>query len=213
VLISTRDNVRGAQAYGINTIRTRLAAFAVSGAIAGIAGVLLAYQQGNIDASTYGVVPSVAVFVATVMGGLTSLPGAVAGAVLIQAVNLFGERRIDGISLLVTGPGLLVILLFLPGGFAQGAYQVRDSFLRWVSTRRNILVPSLFADRRVESGEGEADIISKAEEHVESSGTFDVLAEPTIVCPTCGELMVVSAAARHPHLQNPSLADVEVAPA
>lgn len=213
VLISTRDNVRGAQAYGINTIRTRLAAFAVSGAIAGIAGVLLAYQQGNIDASTYGVVPSVAVFVATVMGGLTSLPGAVAGAVLIQAVNLFGERRLEGISLLVTGPGLLVILLFLPGGFAQGAYQIRDSFLRWVATRRGILVPSLFADRRIETGEGESDIITKAEEHVESAGTFDVLAEPTIVCPTCSAVMVVSAAANHPHLQNPSLPDVEVTPA
>ncbi|MGQ0432179.1 MAG: ABC transporter permease [Microthrixaceae bacterium] len=211
VLISTRDNVRGAQAYGINTIRTRLAAFAVSGGIAGIAGVLLVYQQRAIDASTYGVGPSVAVFVATVMGGLTSLPGAVAGALLIRSVGLFGDQRIDNISLLVTGPGLLLILLFLPGGFAQGAYQLRDGFLRWVASRNGILVPSLFADRRVETGEGEADIISKAEEHVESTDTFDVLAEPTIVCPTCGVAMLLSAAAEHPHLQTPSR--TEVAPA
>ncbi len=201
VLIATRDNVRGAQAYGINAIRTRLAAFAVAGAISGIAGVLLVYQQRAIDASTYGVIPSVSVFVATVMGGLTSLPGAVIGAVIIQAINLFGDKRIDGISLLVTGPGLLLVLLFLPGGFAQGAYQVRDSFLRWVADRRNILVPSLFADRRVESGEGESDVIARAEEHVEEASTFDVLAEPTIACPTCGALMPVSAAAAHPHLQ------------
>ncbi|MEO7428052.1 MAG: ABC transporter permease [Acidimicrobiales bacterium] len=213
ILISTRDNVRGAQAYGINTIRTRLAAFAVSGAIAGIAGVLLVYQQRAIDASTYGVVPSVTVFVATVMGGLTSLPGAVIGAIVIQAVNLFGDKRIDGISLLVTGPGLLMILLFLPGGFAQGAYQIRDSFLRRVSERRGILVPSLFADRRVESGEGEADVIAKAEERVEEAGTFDVLAEPTISCPVCDESMPVSAAAQHPHLQPQSVARHEVAPA
>ena len=213
VLISTRDNVRGAQAYGINTIRTRLAAFAVSGAIAGIAGVLLVFQQRAIDASTYGVIPSVAVFVATVMGGLTSLPGAVIGAVVIQAVNLFGDKRLDGISLLVTGPGLLVILLFLPGGFAQGAYQVRDSFLRWVADRRGILVPSLFADRRVESGEGEADVITKAEEHVEESGTFDVLAEPTITCPTCGDTLRVSEAPDHPHLRTGSRPAREGAPA
>lgn len=208
VLISTRDNVRGAQAYGINTIRTRLAAFAVAGGISGIAGVLFAFQQRNIDASTYGVGPSVAVFVATVMGGLTSLPGAVIGAVVIRAVELFGDERIDNISLLVTGPGLLLILLFLPGGFAQGAYQIRDSFLRWVSLKHNILVPSLFADRRVETGEQEADVISKAEEHVETAGTFDVLAEPTIVCPTCGELLAVSAAATHPHLQPEPIEEV-----
>jgi branched-chain amino acid transport system permease protein len=212
VLISTRDNVRGAQAYGINTVRTRLAAFAVSGAIAGIAGVLLVYQQRAIDASTYGVGPSVAVFVATVMGGLTSLPGAVGGAVLIQAVNLFGDQRIDNISLLVTGPGLLLILLFLPGGFAQGAYQIRDGFLRWVADRHSLIVPSLFADRRVETGEAEADVITKAEEHVEEVG-FDALAEPSITCPACGLSMPLSQAADHPHLQTPTSVEPEAAPA
>ncbi len=213
VLISTRDNTRGAQAYGINMVRTRLAAFAVSGAIAGIAGVLLVYQQdGSVDATTYGVGPSVAVFVATVIGGLTSLPGAVAGALLIEAVHLFGDQRIDNISLLVTGPGLLVILLFLPGGFAQGAYQVRDSFLRWVSERRGILVPSLFADRRVETGADQADVISKAEERVEA-GSFDVLAEPVITCPICEVSLPLSAAAGHPHLRPSDASLPEVTPA
>ncbi len=173
----------------------------MSGAIAAIAGVLLVYQQdGAIDASTYGIIPSVLVFVAVVMGGLTSLPGAVLGAMAIQAVNLFGDARIDGISLLVTGPGLLLVLLFLPGGFAQGAYQIRDTFLRAVAERRDILVPSLLADRRVETGEGEADIITKAEEHIEEADTFDVLGEATIVCPVCDVTMPLSAAATHPHL-------------
>jgi hypothetical protein len=119
----------------------------------------------------------------------------------IQAVYLFGEERYEGLSLLVTGPGLLVILLFLPGGFAQGAYQIRDAFLRWVADRRQIMVPSLFADRRVETGEDQADIITKAEEHVDEAGTFDVLAEPTIVCPVCSATLLVSEAADHPHLQ------------
>lgn len=202
ILLSTRDNVRGAQAYGINTIRTRLAAFAVSGAIAAIGGVLLVYQQdGAIDASTYGIAPSVLVFVAVVMGGLTSLPGAVFGALVIEAVNLFGDRRLEGISLLVTGPGLLVVLLFLPGGFAQGAYQIRDTVLRWAADRHNVLVPSLFADRRVETGEDEQDVITEAEKHVDEVDTFDVLAEPTIVCPVCQATLALSAAATHPHLQ------------
>lgn len=201
VLLSSRDNVRGAQAYGVNTIRTRLAAFAVSGAIASIAGVLLVYQQdGATDASAYGILPSVLVFVAVVMGGLTSLPGAVLGAMAIKAVDLFGDSRVEGISLLVTGPGLLLVLLFLPGGFAQGAYQIRDSFLRTVAERRGILVPSLFADRRVETGEGEADVVSEATQHVEEVDTFDVLSEPTIVCPVCDTSMPLSAAAAHPHL-------------
>ena len=164
VLIAVRDNQRAAPAYAINLVRTRLAAFAVAGAIAASAGVLLAYQQRAIDPSTYGIGPSVAVFVATVMGGLTSVAGAVFGAMGIEAVERFGESRLDGISLLVTGPGLLFILLFLPGGFAEAAYRMRDAYLRWVANRRGILVPSLLADRRVELDEDH--VVEAAEHHV-----------------------------------------------
>ena len=167
VLIAVRENQRAAPSYAINLVRTRLAAFAVSGAIAAVAGVLLAYQQRAIDPSTYGIAPSVKIFVSTVMGGLTSLPGAVFGSMLIEGVYRFGETRLDGISLLVTGPGLLVILLFLPGGFAQAGYGIRDSFLRWVANRRDIHVPSLVADRRIDPEE-EAHVVAHAEENVEA---------------------------------------------
>jgi branched-chain amino acid transport system permease protein len=200
VLISTRDNVRGAQAYGINLVRTRLAAFAVSGAIAATSGVLFAFQLGAVDASEYGIGKSIEVFVATVIGGLTSLPGAVAGAVLIRSVDLFGEQRLEGISFLVTGPGLLLILLLLPGGFAQGFYQLRDAYLRWVANRHDILVPSLIADRRVEPDEAEADVVVRAEERVESADGFDVLTHPTIACPVCEEVLALEDAPQHPHL-------------
>jgi branched-chain amino acid transport system permease protein len=167
VLIAVRENQRAAPSYSINLVRTRLAAFAVSGAIAGVAGVLLAYQQLTIDASTYGVLPSVSIFVATVMGGLTSLPGAVFGAIAITAVSLFGDPRVDGISLFVTGPGLLLILLFLPGGFAEAGYRMRDSFLRFVANRRGIDVPSLVADRRIDDEVSQDDVIEAAEHRQE----------------------------------------------
>ncbi|HUF33267.1 MAG TPA: ABC transporter permease [Acidimicrobiales bacterium] len=167
VLIATRDNQRAAPAYAMNLVRTRLAAFAVAGAIAGIAGVLQVYQSQSVDASTYGLVPSIQVFVATVIGGLTSLPGAVAGAVVIEAVSLFGEPRLTGISFLVTGPGLLLILLFLPGGFAQAGYQLRDRYLRWVAAKHDILVPSLVADRMVEDTSDQDHIMEDAQHHAE----------------------------------------------
>lgn len=160
VLIAVRDNARAAPAYGINLARSKLAAFAVSGAMAAVGGVLLAYHQGAIDPATYGIVPSINIFMATVIGGLTSLPGAVLGAVVIQGVDLFGERIISGMSLLVTGPGLLLVLLLLPGGFAEGLYRLRDKALRWVANRHDILVPSLVADRRV-AEEAEAEAMAK----------------------------------------------------
>jgi branched-chain amino acid transport system permease protein len=201
ILIAIRDNQRAAPAYAINLARNRLAAFAMSGAFASGAGVLLSYHLGAIDASTYGIGNSIFIFTATVIGGLTSLPGAVLGTLLIGGVQTYGETYLEGVSLLVTGPGLVLVLLFLPGGLAEGLYQLRDTFLRWVAKRHDLLVPSLVADRRIETGEDQQDVITEAEHHVEETESFDLLGDPTITCPVCGVVLRLPDAARHEHLR------------
>src|SRR5688572_15076233 len=183
----------------------------MSGGFASGAGVLLAYHLGAIDASTYGIGNSVFIFTATVIGGLTSLPGAVLGTLLIGGVQTYGETYLEGISLLVTGPGLVLVLLFLPGGLAEGLYRLRDTFLLWVAKRHDILVPSLVADRRIETGEDEQDVISEAEHHVEETESFDVLAEPTITCPVCAVVLRVGDAPNHEHLRSDARSDELVA--
>jgi len=171
-VLAVRENSRAASSYSVNPVRTKLAAFAVSGAVASIAGALLAFQSGSIDASTYGVAPSLRIFVTVVIGGLTSIAGSILGTVLLESVRLFGEDAVENLSLLVTGPGLLVVLLLLPGGFAEGMYRMRDAILRWIANRNGILVPSLVADRRVETGEDQADVIAAAEHKVETVESF-----------------------------------------
>lgn len=209
ILIAIRDNQRAAPAYAINLARNRLAAFAISGGFASGAGVLLSYHLGAIDASTYGIGNSVFIFTATVIGGLTSLPGAVIGTLLIGGVQTYGETYIEGISLLVTGPGLVLVLLFLPGGIAEGLYRLRDSFLLWVAKRHDILVPSLVADRRIETGADQQDVISEAEHHVEESESFDRVTGPTVTCPTCGIVLALADAANHDHLRTSAGRDLE----
>jgi len=177
VLIAVRDNQRAAPAYAINLARNRLAAFAVSGGIAAGAGVLLVYYLGAVDPPTYGYGNSIFIFTATVIGGLTSLTGAVFGTLVIGGVQTYGETYLEGLSLLVTGPGLVLVLMFLPGGFAEGLYRMRDSFLLWVAKRHDILVPSLVADRRVETGEDEQHVIEQAEQRVEEIESFDLTDE------------------------------------
>src|SRR5206468_3729353 len=176
VLIAARDNQRAAPAYSVNLVRTRLAAFAVSGGIAGMAGTLFAYSQHNVVPGTYSVYNGIAIFLAVVIGGLTSVPWAVYGAVGFELFVVFGphfyQRWLgDNISsivpLLLTGPLLVLNLYFNPGGLAEPGFSNRDKFLRWVARRRDILVPSLIADRRVEDAEVEGrDVIRSAEEHV-----------------------------------------------
>ncbi|MGI8793718.1 MAG: ABC transporter permease [Acidimicrobiales bacterium] len=202
VLIAIRDNQRAAPSYAMNLARNRLAAFAMSGAFAALAGVLLAYEQGAIDASSYGIGPSILIFTATVIGGLTSLPGAVFGAMVIYGLQFYGESYLEGLSLLVTGPGLVIVLLFLPGGMAEGLYKIRDNFLLWVAKRHDILVPSLVADKRVETGETEREVISSAEHHVEEADGFQHADRP-ILCPVCAVRLSLEAAGTHEHLLAP----------
>jgi branched-chain amino acid transport system permease protein len=176
VFISVRDNVRAAQAYGMNAARGRLAAFALSGFYAAVAGALLAYQQGSVDREAFAIGASLDVFVFAVVGGITSLPGAILGAIYYEGLRYFGPTalHLKNLDVLATGAGVLFLLLFLPGGLAEGVYRLRDRMLRGVANRRGIHVPSLVADRRVDLiADREADdVLVRAEELVEESATL-----------------------------------------
>jgi ABC-type branched-subunit amino acid transport system ATPase component/ABC-type branched-subunit amino acid transport system permease subunit len=132
---ATRDNTRGAAAAGINTVETRLAAFIFAGMLAGVAGGLHAVALRGIGQSTYPASTSLLVFSMAVIGGVSSLGGALAGVALVQwAGYLFPDAQ-----LLLTGVGLLAILLVMPGGLAQAFERVRDRFVHAVATRRGLV--------------------------------------------------------------------------
>jgi branched-chain amino acid transport system permease protein len=120
---ATRDNERGAAAAGINTVETRLAAFIFAGMLAGVAGGLHAVALRGIGQSTYPASTSLLVFSMAVIGGVSSVGGTLAGVALVQwAGYLFPKAQ-----LLLTGVGLLAILLVIPGGLAQAFERWRDS--------------------------------------------------------------------------------------
>lgn len=144
VMIAVRDNPRAAQSYGINLPRTRIAAFALSGFFAALAGGLLAHLQGTVDPTVFPPTRSLEIFAMTVIGGLTSVGGALAGAVYIVGFRYYFPTY----SLLTSGLGMLFLLLFFPGGLSELGFTLRDGFLRWIAARRQIHVPSLVADSR-----------------------------------------------------------------
>jgi branched-chain amino acid transport system permease protein len=148
IMIGVRDNGRGVQAYGVNLARTRLAAFAISGFIAAIAGALLAFKTGSVDATTFTPERSISVFTIAVIGGLTSLPGAMLGAIWVEGVPFLFSGS-EFVRLLTSGVGLLALLLIVPGGLSEIMFRARDRFLRWVAARNEIHVPSLVSDSLV----------------------------------------------------------------
>jgi len=68
-----------------------------------MAGVLFAYAQHNVIPDSYQVLFSIIIFLAVVIGGITSIPFAVVGAVVLEAFVLFGHR-LDPIDQLNRGP-------------------------------------------------------------------------------------------------------------
>jgi branched-chain amino acid transport system permease protein len=195
VLLAVRDNTRGAQSYGVSVPRARLAAFAISGFWAAIAGALFAYHQTAIDTAAYDPRISLLLLVAAVIGGLTSLPGALLGTFYIAVIKYAGLS--SALQDFLSAFGVLLLLLVAPGGLAQVFYGARDSLLRAIAIRRNIRVPSLLADDLVadEAPGTEADALRAAAGrigHGHQHGLVDGLADTH--CPSCGEPLAVAAA-------------------
>ncbi|HEX4127241.1 MAG TPA: ATP-binding cassette domain-containing protein [Acidimicrobiales bacterium] len=146
VLLATRDNEKAAAAMSVPPVRTKLAGFVLAGAIAGIAGGLYAVLLGAVAFNTFDPSYGLVVFSMAVIGGLGSISGVLMGVGLIEVLSYSFPKY----QLVFTGVGLLLVLLFLPGGLAEGVQSIRDRLLKIAAERRQILVPSLVADRKVE---------------------------------------------------------------
>ena len=124
-LMAVRDNETGAGAMGIPLARTKLLAFALSGFIAGYAGVCLAFATERISTATFDPTYSVLVVSMVVIGGLGDIDGAVLGAIyLVGLPAMFGTT--STIQFLTSGLGLLVFILYLPGGLAELLHRLAD---------------------------------------------------------------------------------------
>ena len=164
VLIAAENNDRAAQAASVDTTRVKLAGFAISGIIAGVAGALTIYLLTALNPGSFPAIDSITIFGYSVIGGLGSVTGVVIGVLVfkyIESITALGQYH-----LVIAGISLLWVLTVVPGGIGQVVYSVRDAALRWIANRRGILVPSLVADKRVEGiadhAEDESNLLSGA---------------------------------------------------
>jgi hypothetical protein len=145
VLIAVRENDANAAAAGIDPTRLKLMAFAVAGALAGFSGALLAFQGRGVVASSFTPQASVDIFVIVVLGGVSTVAGALLGSMYWNVTHQLFASLAD--MQLVFGPGAALVLLYIsPGGIASMVARVRDAALRIVAQRNQLVVPTLFAD-------------------------------------------------------------------
>jgi ABC-type branched-subunit amino acid transport system ATPase component/ABC-type branched-subunit amino acid transport system permease subunit len=133
-LIAVRDNAPSASAFTVSPTTAKLTAFAVSGGLAAFAGGLLGGLRVQFGAEAFGVSESLRVVAMTVIGGLGSVAGSVMGAVYVVGAPAVFQGS-QAAALLTSGIGLLVLLLYFPGGLAQLLYRLRDSLLALADRR------------------------------------------------------------------------------
>jgi branched-chain amino acid transport system permease protein len=125
---ATAENIDAARLMGIKINRTIMAAFAIGSALAGIAGLMWGGKFGQID-PLLGYVPGLKSFVAAVIGGVGSIPGAILGGYVLGLAEVLFVGLLPPIYasfrdafVFVT---LIVILLILPNGILGRATEDR----------------------------------------------------------------------------------------
>lgn len=124
-LVAVRENEDAARALGVDAFRTKLKAITLSGAITATAGCLYTQKFLYIDANlAFGPWISVEALLAPIIGGVGTVLGPLAGAVLLLGLgevtkNAFAVLlggSIPGVDLVVFGVLLILCVAFAPNG-------------------------------------------------------------------------------------------------
>ncbi|MCK9905123.1 ATP-binding cassette domain-containing protein [Frankia sp. Cpl3] len=131
-LVAVRGNERAAASLGISVYGAKLYSFAISAAIAGLGGVLLAFKSAYVDFNQFNVFNSIAVVINTVISGVGFLIGGVlAGASTAGGLTpkIFGEifpsSEISQYVTLALAAFLAPTLIQFPNGLVARAVTLR----------------------------------------------------------------------------------------
>jgi branched-chain amino acid transport system permease protein len=131
-LRASREDSAAARGVGVNVHRERLWAFTFSGALAGFAGALFVHLLGSITTEQVYLELTFLTLAMLVIGGLTSLWGAVVGALVVSALDSFlieAEQGVDvgvsldlpqGTRLIFLGAIMALMLIVRPNGLTGG---------------------------------------------------------------------------------------------
>ncbi|MEO6661444.1 MAG: branched-chain amino acid ABC transporter permease [Burkholderiaceae bacterium] len=106
--------------FGYPVARHKVAAFALGGAIAGLAGGLFAGQFGFVAPSTLGFGLSTEVLVWVAVGGRQSLTAAFLGAICLKYLEGFLSDTLGQYWLLALGVILMIVVMYFPRGVLGG---------------------------------------------------------------------------------------------
>jgi branched-chain amino acid transport system permease protein len=120
-----REDELAAEAMGIDTVRMKLLAYALGAVWGGVAGCFLAVQLTAISPESFTFNQSVQILIVVVLGGLSSLPGVILGAVVVvvtpELLRSFSEWR-----LFLFAVALIILMIFRPEGLWPSRQRKRE---------------------------------------------------------------------------------------
>lgn len=125
---------KAAQVSGIDIAKYKLFVFVLSAVFAALAGYLYAHSRNSISPSSFGFGHSVALMTMVVLGGMANMWGAVAGAFFLTALPEF-LRAFEDFEHIIYGAILIVCMMFLPGGLADGLGRLQRLVLKIFSRK------------------------------------------------------------------------------
>jgi branched-chain amino acid transport system permease protein len=138
-LRAIRDSPLRSEAVGINAMRIQWTAFVIAGTVAGLAGALFAYLKGSVFPDSLGISLSVDALVMVLLGGVETASGAVVGAIIYKALNIWLVSRTD-LSKLVLGGVIILIVVAFPKGIVGMLEAIRNR--RWPPSHKSGLATS-----------------------------------------------------------------------
>lgn len=133
---AVRDNESAAAAYRVVPTRTKVRAFALAGALAGLGGALLSGTFASVPftENLFQANDSLTLIAIVVIGGMGSVTGAVVGAIWVIGIPSLAPNN-QVIGLLASSVGMLIVLLYFPRGLNQLAFDLRDAIVGWIDRR------------------------------------------------------------------------------
>jgi branched-chain amino acid transport system permease protein len=120
-----REDEQVADAMGISTIKFKLLAFAMGGAIGSLGGALFAVSIGSLTPASFEITVSITALAVVILGGIGSIPGVVVGGlVLIGLPGLL--REFEDYRPLIYGGALVAIMILRPQGLIPNVRRTRE---------------------------------------------------------------------------------------
>jgi branched-chain amino acid transport system permease protein len=113
---AVRDDSEAAQAMGVNVARTKIIAYTITSALAGIAGMVYAFVDNTVNPPIFGLQNSFLLLFMVIVGGSGRHAGAIVGAVLLYLLPLVLSPIIGHHHALVFGVFMVAVVLFQPKG-------------------------------------------------------------------------------------------------